>query len=92
MTQKYASIAFTHWTASLVSPEKLAGRAALICMMLVVVDTGFAGDGGGLVGGCGSGTVGGGAVVNKVVVSVIEVIMVTRGMIDGKGLVIRMLG
>ena len=61
-------MAFTHWTASLVFLEKSAGRAALISVLLVVVDVGFAGGGVGLAGGCGDGTVGGGAVVNGVVV------------------------
>ena len=44
LTQKYASMASTHWIASSVSPEKSAGRAALTSVMLVVVDMGLAGD------------------------------------------------
>ena len=64
-TRKYASMAFTQWIASSVSPEKSAGRAALTLLVLVVVDMGFVDGGGGLAGGCGGGTVGRGAVVTK---------------------------
>ena len=70
---------FTHWTASLVSPEKSVGRAALISVVLVVADIGFAGGGDGLTGGCNGGTVDGDAVV-------------TRRVTGGKGLVTEMLG
>ena len=58
LIQKYASMAFTHWIASSVSPEKSSGRASLTTVVLVVVDMGFIGGGGGLAGGCGKGTVG----------------------------------
>ena len=84
-------MAFTHQTASSVSPEKSVGRAALISVVLVVVDMGFAGGGGGLAGGCGGGIMGGGAVVDGVVVGTTEDTMVTRGMTGGKGLVPGML-
>ena len=57
LTQKYASMVFTHWLASSVSPEKFSGRASLTVLVLVVVDMGFAGGGTGLAGGCGGGTV-----------------------------------
>ena len=67
LTAKYTFIAFIQWTASSVSPEKSAGSAALISVVLVVVDVGFAGGGAGLAGSCGSGIVGGSAVVNEVV-------------------------
>ena len=85
-------MAFIHWTASLVSPEKSAERAALILVVLVVVDIGFAGGGGGLAGGCGGGTVNGDAVVDGVVVDTMEDTVVTRRVTDGKGLVTEMLG
>ena len=52
--------------STLVSPEKSAGRAALISAVLVVVDIGLT-SGDGLAGGCGGGTVGRGVVVNEVV-------------------------
>ena len=87
-------MAFTHWTASSVSPEKSAGRAALISVMLMVVDIGFAGGGWEWVGrrlwqwDCGWGV----AVVNGVVVDTMGDAVVTRGMIGGKGLVTVMLG
>ena len=67
LTAKYALIAFIQRTASSVSPEKSAGSAALISVVLVVVDIRFAGGGAGLAGGCGGRTVGGGAVVSEVV-------------------------
>ena len=51
LTVKYAFMAFIHWMAFSVSPEKSAGRATLISAMLVMVDIGFAGSGGGLIGG-----------------------------------------
>ena len=84
-------MAFTHRTASSVSSEKSAGRAALISEVLVVVDMGFAGGRGGLAGGCDGGTVDGGAVVDGVVVGMTEDIVVTRGVTGGKGLVTGML-
>ena len=92
MTWKYASITFTHWTASSVSPEKSAGRAGLISVVLVVVDMGFAGGGSGLAGGCGGGTVGGGAVIDGVVIGTTEDAVVIREVTGGKGLVTGMLG
>ena len=49
--------------ASSVSPEKSAGSAAFISVVLVVVDIGLTGGGAGLAGGCSGGTVGKGAVV-----------------------------
>ena len=85
-------MALTYQTASLVSPEKLAGKAALISVVLVVVDIGFAGGGGGLAGGCGSGIVGGDTVVDGVVVGMTGGVVVTRGVTGGKGLVTGMLG
>ena len=51
LTWKYASMVFTHWMASSVSPEKTSGRASLTVLVLVVVDMGFAGGGIGLAGG-----------------------------------------
>ena len=57
LTRKYASMAFTHWIASSVSPENTSGRASLTVLVLVVVDMGFAGGGAGLAGGCNGGTV-----------------------------------
>ena len=56
-------------------------------MVLVVVDIGFAGGGGGLVGGCGSGTVGGGTVVNGVIIGMTEDAVGTREVAGGKRLV-----
>ena len=60
--------------------------------VLVVVDMGCAGGGGGLAGGCGGGTVGRGAVVkgvkiNGTVVGTTEDTVVTRGVTGGNGLV-----
>ena len=52
LTVKYAFMAFIHQMAFSVSPEESAGRAALISMVLVV-DIGFAGGGGGLTDGKG---------------------------------------
>ena len=40
LTQKYASMVFTHRIASLVSPEKTSGRASLTVLVVVVVDIG----------------------------------------------------
>ena len=57
LSRKYASMVFTHWLASSVSPEKTSGRASLTVLVLVVVDMGFAGGGTGLAGGCDGGTV-----------------------------------
>ena len=85
-TRKYASMAFTQWIAFSVSPEKLAGRAALTSLVLVVVDMEFIDGGGGLAGGCGGGTVGGGAVVNEVDIVMTGGTEVTRGVTGGKGL------
>ena len=53
-------MASTHLMASLDSPEKCSGRAALISVVLVVVDMGFtdgglAGGKGGIAGGCWAG-------------------------------------
>ena len=85
-------MAFTHWTASSVSPKKSVGRATLISVVLVVVDIGFASGGGGLAGGCGGGTAGGGTVVDGMVVDITGGAVVTRRVTGGKGLVIEMLG
>ena len=68
LTQKYASMMFTHRLASSVSPEKISGRASLTVLVLVVVDMGFAGGGTGLAGGCNGGIVVGGAKIDGVVV------------------------
>ena len=84
-------MAFTHWTASPVSPEKSAGRATLISAVLVVVNIGLAG-GGGLTGGCGGGTVGGGTVINEVVIDTTGCTIVTRGVTGGSELVTGILG
>ena len=88
---------FTHWITSSVSPEKGSGRASLIMVVLVVVDMGFIGGRGGLAGGCGGGTVGGGAVVKGVkidgtVVGTMEDMVVTKGVTGGNGLVTGILG
>ena len=48
---------------------------------------GFAGGGGGLVGGCDSEAVGGVAAVDGVVIGTMEDTVVTRGVTGGKGLV-----
>ena len=77
---------FTQQIASSVSSEKSAGRAALTLVVLVVVNMGFVDGGGGLVGGCGGGTVGGDAVVNEMVVDVTQNTEVTRGVTGGRGL------
>ena len=61
-------------------------------VVLVVVDMGFAGGGGGLVGGCGGGTVGGGAKIDGTVVGTTEDIVVTKGVTVGSGLVTGILG
>ena len=79
LTWKYASMAFTHWIASSVSPEKTSGRASLTVLVLVVVDMGFAGGGTRLAGGCDEGTAVKGTVV-------------TRGVTGGSGLVTGILG
>ena len=61
-------------------------------MVLVVVDMGFTGGGGGLVGGCGGGTVGRGAKIDGIVVDVMVDAVVTRGVTGGSGLVTGILG
>ena len=38
LTRKYASMAFIHWLASSVSPEKTSRRVSLTVLVLVVVD------------------------------------------------------
>ena len=43
LTEKYAFMAFIEQTTFSVSPEKFAGSAALISMVLVLVDIGFVG-------------------------------------------------
>ena len=78
---------FTHWIASLVSPEKFSGRASLTMLVLVVVDMGFAGGGGGLAGGWDGGTVGGGAKINGMVIGTTEDTVVTKEVTGGNGLV-----
>ena len=92
LTRKYASMVFTHWLASSVSPEKISGRASLIVLVLVVVDMGFVGGGTGLAGGCDGGTVVGGAKINGVVVGTTEDTVVTKGMTGDNGLVTGILG
>ena len=92
LTRKYASMAFTHWLASSVSPEKISGRASLTVLVLVVVDMGFVGGGTGLAGGCNRGTVVGGAKIDGVVVGMTEDTVVTKGMTGGNGLVTGILG
>ena len=97
LTAKCTLIAFIQQTASSVSSEKSTESAALISAMPVVVDIGFIGGGAGLAEGCGSGTVGGGAVVNEVVkagglaVDIAGGTEVTRGVTGGKELVIETL-
>ena len=83
LTRKYASMAFTHWLASSVSPEKISGRASLTVLVLVVVDMGFAGGGTGLAGG---------AKIDGVVVGTTEGTVVTKGVTGGNGLVTGILG
>ena len=56
-------------------------------LVLVVVDMGFAGGGGGLAGGWDGETVDGGAKINGVVVGTTEDTVVTKGVIGGNGLV-----
>ena len=92
LTRKYASMAFTHWLASSVSPEKISGRASLTALVLVVVDMGFAGGGTGLAGGCSGGTVVGGAKIDGMVVGTTEGTVVTKGVTGGNGLVTGILG
>ena len=92
LTRKYASMAFAHWLASSVSPEKISGRASLTVLVLVVVDMGFTGGGTGLAGGCNGGIVVGGAKIDGVVVGTIEGTVVTKGVTGGNGLVTGILG
>ena len=92
LTQKYASIAFTHRLASSVSPEKTSGRASLTVLVLVVVDMGFAGGGTGLAGGCSGRTVVGGARIDGVVVGMTEGTVVAKGVTGGNRLVTGILG
>ena len=92
LTQKYASMVLTHRIASLVSLEKSAGRATLTSVVLVVVDMGFTGGGGGLIGGWGGGTVGRGAKIDGIVVGTTEDTVITKGVTGGSGLVTGMLG
>ena len=87
LTQKYASMVFTHRLASSVSPEKISGRASLTALVLVVVDMGFAGGGTGLAGGCNGGIVVGGAKIEGVVVGMAEGTVVTKGVTGGNRLV-----
>ena len=91
LTVKYTFMAFIQWMASSVSPEKSAGSAALISVVLVVVDIGFTGGGAGLAGGCGGRAVGGSVVVGLVVDTVGDTV-VTRRVTGGKGLVTGTLG
>ena len=94
LMEKYASMASIHRMASSDSPEKCSGRAALISVVLVVVDMGFAGGGltggFGLLGGCGGGT--GFEKIDEVVVGMTEDVVVTRGVTGGRGLVTGLLG
>ena len=92
MIRKYASMAFTHWMASLVSPEKTSGRASLTVLVLVVVDMGFPGGGTGLAGGCGGRTVVGGAKIDGMVIGTTEGTVVTKGVTGGSRLVAGILG
>ena len=62
------------------------------CVVLVVVDMGFAGGGTGLAGGCDGGTVVEGAKIDVVVIDTTEGTMVTRGVTGGNGLVTGTLG
>ena len=92
LTEKYTFMAFIQQTASLVSPEKSAGSAALISAVLVVVDIGFAGGGAGLAGGCNGGIVDKSAVVKEEAVDAVGGTVVIRGVTGGKGLITGMLG
>ena len=92
LTRKYASMAFTHWIASSVSPEKTSGRASLTVLVLVVVDMGFIGGGTGLAGGCNGGTVVRGAKIDEVVIGTTEDTVVTKGVTGGNRLVTGILG
>ena len=92
LTQKYASMAFTHQIASSVSPEKTSGRASLTVLVLEVVDMGFIGSGSGLAGGWDRGTVDEGVKIDEVVVGTTENVVVTKGVTGGNGLVTGMLG
>ena len=60
--------------------------------VLVVVDMGFAGGGGGLAGGCGSGTVIEGVKMDGMVVGTTEDTVVTKGVTGGNGLATGILG
>ena len=84
LIEKYASIASIHRMASSDSPEKCSGRAALILVVLVVVDMGFVD--GGLTGGWG-GTTGGCCVVVDVT-DVTGGFRVVKGVTGGKGFVV----
>ena len=92
LTWKYASMAFTHRIASLVSPEKTSGRVSLTVLVLVVVDIGFAGGGIGLAGGWARETVDKGAKMDGMVVGTTEDTVVIKGMTGGNGLVTGILG
>ena len=85
-------MAFTHQIASSVSPEKSSGRASLTMVVLMMVDMGFAGGGGGLAGGCGGGTVIEGVKMDGMVVDTMEDMVVTKGVTGGNGLVTGLLG
>ena len=85
-------MAFTHQMASLVSPEKISGRASLTVLVLVVVDMGFIGGGSGLVGGWDGGTVDEGAKIDGVVVDTIKDTVVAKGVTGGSELVTGILG
>ena len=92
LTQKYASMAFTHRIASSVSPEKTSGRVSLTVLVLVVVDMGFVGGGTRLAGSCNEGTMVGDAKIDGVVVGTTEGTVVTKGVTGGNGLVTGILG
>ena len=62
---KYSFMAFIQQTASSTLQRNLQGRAALILVVLVVVDIKFIGNGPGLARGCGGGTVDEEVVVKK---------------------------
>lgn len=83
---KYAFMVFVQQTASSVFSEKSVESAAFIFVVLVMVDIGFARGGLGLTGGCGSGTVDGGTVINGTVGDRGLVIGTTRGTVGTRGI------
>ena len=83
---KYAFMIFIQQPASSVFTEKAVGSAAFIFVVLVMVDNGFARGGLGLTGGCDSGTVDGGAVINGTAGDRGLVIGTTRGTVRTRGI------